>query len=108
MQRSNSPYFGGIVGRVANRIANASFILDGDVFTLSANDRCCPYLHLHASSTCFALQVGLMAANEMAFTGCAQLGLCWQAQPLCFAALAKPCMYWNTYCGKWKAALRNE
>jgi aldose 1-epimerase len=38
------PYFGAIVGRVANRIANAGFTLDGAAFTLAANDT--PH-HLH-------------------------------------------------------------
>ena len=42
------PYFGGIVGRVANRIANATFNLDGKTYNLGANDRCfthCLVLH---------------------------------------------------------------
>ncbi len=43
VQDNNSPYFGGIVGRVANRIANATFTLDGKIYNLGANDRCCPY-----------------------------------------------------------------
>ena len=29
------------MGRVANRIANASFNLDGHTYHLGANDRCC-------------------------------------------------------------------
>ena len=38
------PYFGAIVGRVANRIRNAEFTLEGTRYTLSANDT--PH-HLH-------------------------------------------------------------
>jgi aldose 1-epimerase len=38
------PYFGAIVGRVANRIANAEFTLEGARYTLAANDK--PH-HLH-------------------------------------------------------------
>ena len=39
-----TPYFGAIVGRVANRIANATFELDGKTYKLTANDA--PH-HLH-------------------------------------------------------------
>ena len=35
----NTAYFGGVVGRVANRIANAEFILDNQNYRLTANDR---------------------------------------------------------------------
>jgi aldose 1-epimerase len=38
------PYFGAIVGRVANRIRNAEFTLEGKRYTLEANDK--PH-HLH-------------------------------------------------------------
>jgi aldose 1-epimerase len=38
------PYFGAIVGRVANRIKNAEFTLEGKSYTLEANDQ--PH-HLH-------------------------------------------------------------
>lgn len=33
-----SPYFGALVGRVANRIADASFELDGEVYHVTANE----------------------------------------------------------------------
>ena len=39
-----SPYFGAIVGRVANRIKDATFKLDGKTYKLNANDA--PH-HLH-------------------------------------------------------------
>ena len=38
------PYFGAIVGRVANRVGNAEFTLDGRRYPLAANDK--PH-HLH-------------------------------------------------------------
>lgn len=37
-QDGTSPYFGALVGRVANRIADATFELDGEVYHLSANE----------------------------------------------------------------------
>jgi aldose 1-epimerase len=36
--QTGNPYFGCIVGRYANRIANAKFTLDGKEYTLAAND----------------------------------------------------------------------
>lgn len=42
-----SPYFGASVGRVANRIANARFELEGKKYTLAANDA--PH-HLHGGN----------------------------------------------------------
>ncbi len=37
LQKTN-PYFGCLVGRYANRIANAKFCIDGTTYTLAAND----------------------------------------------------------------------
>src|SRR3954470_11035690 len=34
-----SPFFGAIVGRVANRIKDATFVLEGKTYTLNANDK---------------------------------------------------------------------
>jgi len=34
----NEPFFGAIIGRVANRIADAKFELDGKIYTIPAND----------------------------------------------------------------------
>ena len=36
--RTNGPYFGSIVGRVANRIAGAKFTLEGRIYELAANN----------------------------------------------------------------------
>jgi len=36
--QKNDPFFGSLVGRYANRIANGKFTLDGKAYTLAAND----------------------------------------------------------------------
>jgi galactose mutarotase-like enzyme len=38
VRTGNKPYFGALIGRFANRIANGRFTLDGNVFQLSVNE----------------------------------------------------------------------
>lgn len=51
---AHSPYFGALVGRVANRIKDASFTLDGETWRLPANVGA---LHLHGGPEGLARQV---------------------------------------------------
>ena len=51
--RTNSPCYGGTAGRVANRIANGTFELDGQVFKLPTNDG---VHHLHGGPGGFHLR----------------------------------------------------
>ena len=47
---ANPPYFGAVVGRYGNRIANAKFVVDGRAITLAANDG---VNHLHGGTQGF-------------------------------------------------------
>ena len=49
-QRTPNPYFGAVVGRFANRIANGRFTLNGREYHISANDR---GNHLHGGGVGF-------------------------------------------------------
>lgn len=51
---SHSAYFGSVVGRVAGRVSNARFALDGEVFELAPND---PPNHLHGGTKGFDKQI---------------------------------------------------
>ena len=41
----NPPYFGSTIGRVANRIANGKFSIDGEDFKLDCNEKGINHLH---------------------------------------------------------------
>ena len=62
------PFFGVLCGRVANRIANARFKLDGKEYVLEANDD--PH-HLHGGSNGFDKKIWTVeevAVNKLAFS----------------------------------------
>lgn len=48
--KEDSPYFGALVGRCGNRIGRAQFVLDGEIFTLAANNG---VNHLHGGEVGF-------------------------------------------------------
>lgn len=43
--KTNEPYFGAIVGRFANRVANGKFSIDGKDFQLECNEKGINHLH---------------------------------------------------------------
>jgi aldose 1-epimerase len=58
---SHSAYFGSVVGRVAGRVSNARFPLDGEVYELAPND---PPNHLHGGSKGFDKRIWSAAPVE--------------------------------------------
>ena len=52
------------MGRVANRIANASFNLDGHTYNLGANDRCCCRYDPQCESIDTPSKLGLLACDS--------------------------------------------
>ncbi len=57
----HNPYFGCLVGRFGNRIANGKFILDGPTYTLAQNDG---NNHLHGGLKGFDKKVWISKAKE--------------------------------------------
>ncbi len=72
MQDGTSPYFGAVVGRVANRIAGASFSLDGQTYNLSAND---PPNSLHGGVWGFSRRAWTILGREMQDDGSSSVKL---------------------------------
>jgi len=58
---THSAYFGGVVGRVAGRVSNARFTLDGEVYELASND---PPNHLHGGTRGFDKKIWDAAPAE--------------------------------------------
>jgi aldose 1-epimerase len=58
---SHTAYFGSVVGRVAGRVSNAQFALDGEVYELVPND---PPNHLHGGSRGFDKRIWNAAPRE--------------------------------------------
>lgn len=63
---AHSPYFGAVVGRVANRIGRAQFVLNGETFKLDANEGA---NQLHGGSRGFGTRLwSLVAHSETSVT----------------------------------------
>lgn len=58
---NHSAYFGSVVGRVAGRVSNAKFSLDGEIYELVPND---PPNHLHGGGRGFDKRIWNAAAVE--------------------------------------------
>ncbi len=56
------PYFGAMVGRVCNRVGNARFELDGNIYSITANER---NNHIHGGTKGFDKQLWTTSTNKI-------------------------------------------
>ena len=99
-----SQYFGAIAGRVSNRIANASFTLDGETYKLDANEN---GNQLHGGSRGWSTRIWNITevdspegeAVELTYTSpdgegvsyCPSVWHAYSASPMCSMQAAKRC-----------------